>query len=160
MATSVSFGALRSTSTLLSLLVRCGFWASYLLNTVGSRIMAWLLFDMPSCAVFPRGGSLCRISSRQRKLSSIAYKLHCRMILYMLFSNSLAPFISRLAHNNWKPCNVSSCKAGGDIKGLIWGIKVYPSTWEGWSIYGCSRIFVTLSAIPWERDIGSWFIVS
>lgn len=57
----------------------------------------------------------------QDEVTTIPYELCFQMMLYMLFNNSLAPCIPRLARNSWKLGNASGCQVGGDIKGLIRG---------------------------------------
>lgn len=56
---------------------------------------------------------------RQSNLSYISCKFCCRMLMYMLFKNSFACCILRLARNSWKPGNASGCEIGGGISGLI-----------------------------------------
>lgn len=59
-------------------------------------------------------------------LSSIICELCCQTMLYMLFSSSLAPCISRLACNNWKLGNVSDREVGSGTGGQSGGIGVDP----------------------------------
>lgn len=115
---------------------------------IGSGITAWLLFDITSCTVFPRGGALCRFSLRRSNLSSIAYEFCFRTMLYMLFSSLFAPCIPRLARNSWKLDNALGCQAWGGNKGIIRGIGIYPTIWGAWKRSGCSGLSATWFVTP------------
>lgn len=69
------------------------------------------------------------VFSRRSSLSSKACEFFFRMMLYILFSSSLAPCNLRLARSNWKPGNASSCTTRGWIWCLIEGNWKNPATW-------------------------------
>lgn len=95
---------------------------------VSSGVAVRVLLNTTSWMVFYLGGVLWRFSSRRGNLSSISSKLCCRMMLYMLFSNSLAPCNLRLGCRIWNPGKASSCETRGGIGGPIEGSWTYPTT--------------------------------
>lgn len=130
----------------------CDFRASSLLEVVDLGATIWLLFDVAYCIVFPCGGALCKLPSKRSNLSYIACKFCCWTMLYILFNNSCLPCILRLALNIWKQDNSSSFEVEGGIICLIWGIRVDPAIWRGWSRYGCNGVFVILRRWMWLID--------
>lgn len=114
-ATSTSLKTLRRTLTLPTFLMILRFHSfvssrhGWLMDGILDFLSHFFLRGTPS------GGVVCRLYLRQRNLSYISWEFCCQTILYMFFSNSLAPCILKVAHNSWKPRKASSFEPGSAI---------------------------------------------
>lgn len=96
MSAPVSLRVLSGSWTLLSLWWLCDFGASSILDAVNLKTTTWLLFSRAFCMVFPLGGILCKLSSRQIKPFSITCELCCWTMLYMLTIHCCLVFLDWL----------------------------------------------------------------
>lgn len=92
-------------------------------------------------------------------LSFITNEFCCQTILYMLFSNSLAPCNLRLARNSWNSSKASCYETGGKIRGPIGGTWTYPSIRGVWGRSWCNRTYDVGIITPCEWGGGVWLIV-